>query len=241
MKPTHIMRLLLAASMALGSSGCAVPEYDTAVAVPRTRVARTKPRATPLVGRPRKSVARAARLQGLTIIVDAGHGGHDRGARGVSSVPEKAVNLSIAMKVARTLRRGRANVITTRTRDRFVTLEDRAALADKSHADLFVSIHSDSAPNRNATGATVYIAENASARSRRAGKRIEAALRRAGIKTRGVRRAGFHVLVGHTRPAVLVECGYLTNRGEARRLGNDAYRTKVANAIADGISKHFQR
>ena len=61
------------------------------------------------------------------------------------------------------------------------------------------------------------------------------------IECRGVRRAGFRVLVGHSRPAVLIECGYLTNRTEARRLSTTTYQSRIAEAIVDGIADHFNR
>lgn len=180
-------------------------------------------------------------IRGVTVVVDAGHGGKDPGALGVGPQPEKTVNLGIATMLAGLLEERGARVITSREGDRFISLDGRAALAERSRADLFVSIHSDAARRSSASGATVYIARNASTDSVLAGESIAAALRRAGISCRGVRRAGFRVLVGHSRPAVLVECGFLTNPGEAYLLATPAYQAKIAAAIADGITNHLSR
>lgn len=176
-----------------------------------------------------------------SVVVDAGHGGTDPGALGVGPLPEKAVNLAIAEKLARILRAKGFDVTTTRTSDRFIPLDDRAALADETASDLFVSVHADSHPRPDVTGATVYIARDASRASVQSAQAIVAALRRSGIECRGVRRAGFRVLVGHSRPSVLVECGYLTNRFESARLSNGAYQSKLAAALASGISQHLAR
>lgn len=177
----------------------------------------------------------------VTIVVDAGHGGRDSGALGVSKSPEKTINLNIAREVARQLEARGANVTMTRSSDRFIELDDRAAMADRTHADLFVAIHSDSSRRAAVTGTTIYVARGAGTASRRAADSIAAAIGRAGIECRGVQGAGFRVLVGHSRPAVLVECGFLTNRAEAQRLSSSAYQTRLASAIAEGIVDHFTR
>lgn len=175
----------------------------------------------------------------MTIVVDAGHGGKDPGARGVSVSPEKTINLDVALRLARLLEQAGAKVVTTRSSDRFIPLDDRAAMADRTRADLFVSIHADSAQRAGASGTTIYIARNALSQSRHAARSIAAALQRAGIECRGTQSAGYRVLVGHSRPAVLIECGFLTNRADASRLNTAPYRAKLAAAIADGIATHF--
>lgn len=143
------------------------------------------------------------------------------------------------MRLVQLLRQRGARVITTRTSDRFISLDGRAATAERTHADLFVSIHADASRDPDVSGATLYIARSASSKSVRAARKIMEALGAAGIACRGMRPCGFRVLAGHSRPAVLVECGYLTNRYEARRLNNAAYQAKVASAIATGIANHF--
>ena len=183
--------------------------------------------------------ATSTNLRGKTIVVDAGHGGTDPGAGevGFSPVAEKHIVLDIATKLARNLESQGANVIMTRNSDTFVELPTRAAIAQSSSTDLMVSIHADSFPNSSRKGTTLYIAPNASYKSSKAARGIAKSFNNAGIKFREINsERNFHVLVKHSRPAVLVECGYLTNRQDAKNLNNAWYRTKIANVIAKGIA-----
>ena len=175
----------------------------------------------------------------VTIIVDAGHGGQDPGTRGVSPVYEKVVNLAIVQELIRMLAEREAHVTATRTSDTYVSLPSRSLLADRTRADLFVSIHSDYARRSSASGATLYIGRRNSPASTRAADCVFAALRSAGIKCNGIRRKDFHVLVDHSRPAVLIECGYMSNRGDSGRLNDPTYRTQLAEAITNGIARYF--
>ena len=102
---------------------------------------------------------REARLPGRPIVlIDPGHGGRDPGAPGVSgSTKEKDLTLVMAKELADLLeQRGRVRVALTRENDKYLTLEERAAIARHLHASLFLSLHMDSAPNPLAKGATVY-------------------------------------------------------------------------------------
>ncbi len=101
----------------------------------------------------------AAAARGRPIVViDAGHGGRDPGARSVSGdLAEKQLTLAIARELRdKLVERGRVRVAMTRPDDRYLTLEDRAAVARRLNAGLFVSLHVDSAPNPLARGATIY-------------------------------------------------------------------------------------
>jgi N-acetylmuramoyl-L-alanine amidase len=180
-------------------------------------------------------------LRDTTIVVDPGHGGRDPGAmpkyRG--QLREKDINLSIASQVEETLRSRGARVIMTRTSDIFLELEDRARIADRYRADLFVSIHADSAPKRFMSGAGVHIYTKADRETQTIAQCIVSALRRSGIHCRGVFRSNFHVLREHERPGVLIEAGFLTNSADAERLNSAGYRARLATAIAEGITDHF--
>jgi N-acetylmuramoyl-L-alanine amidase len=223
--------------------GCAAP--SKLGPPPEPVLATVPPRVVPAIPAPppapAPAVPRPSGLAGATIVVDAGHGGHDPGALGRGPVPEKVVNLDIARRLAERLEEGGANVIMTRGSDRFISLDERAAIADRSRADLFVSIHADSSPRSSVTGMTIYVARGAGRESRRAAEAIAAALTRAGLELRGVQAAGYRVLVGHSRPGVLIECGFLSNRGEAARLASAGYRDQIAAAIAEGIEDYFSR
>lgn len=107
----------------------------------------------------KKARSRPLAYEERVVVIDAGHGGKDPGAIGHGGVREKDVNLAIALKVAEYLRAdGRFKVILTRDGDHFVELAERAKVALRNRADLFVSIHSDAAPDKNpeARGTQVF-------------------------------------------------------------------------------------
>lgn len=176
-------------------------------------------------------------LRNKIIIVDPGHGEHDPGAGevGYSRLPEKTIVLDIAKSIQQQLINAGAKVIMTRTGDHFVELDRRAAMADSYKADLLLSIHADSNPKSYISGPTVYIGVRASYKSRKIANSINSSFKRAGITPLGVREKNIRVLVKHSRPAVLVECGFLTNRTDAKKLNNKWYRTKIATAITNGV------
>lgn len=99
------------------------------------------------------------------VVIDPGHGGKDPGAIGFSGLKEKDVVLKVAKKVAaRLAARGEYEIIMTRDRDKFIPLEERTAIANSRRADLFVSIHANSAPNRKAHGVETYFLSLASSK-----------------------------------------------------------------------------
>jgi N-acetylmuramoyl-L-alanine amidase len=104
-----------------------------------------------------------------TIVIDAGHGGHDPGCSGPGGLQEKELVLSVALRLEKLIRseiRG-ADVIMTRSRDEFVPLVERTAIANTKGADLFLSIHANSSPNRSASGLETYILSLARSREER--------------------------------------------------------------------------
>lgn len=188
---------------------------------------------------PTVTVKTSTNLRGKVIVVDAGHGGKDPGAGevGYSPVAEKHIVLDIATKLAENLKSQGAKVIMTRKDDTFVELSMRATIAQKSNTDLMVSIHADSFPNSKRQGTTLYIAPNASYKSSKIARSVLKSFNRSGIKSFGINTdRNFHVLVKHSRPAVLIECGFLTNSQDAKNLNIAWYRTKIANVIANGIA-----
>ncbi|UCD30317.1 MAG: N-acetylmuramoyl-L-alanine amidase [Planctomycetota bacterium] len=213
-------------------------------------ITRLPPPAVPMVSSPKAPVTPAQppkvpsrSVSGTVIVVDAGHGGKDPGAgeRTKSRLPEKTINLDIARKVGRMLSDRGARVVYTRTSDVFIELADRAALAERNRADLFVSIHADSHHNPDISGTKVFIYERASMQSRRAGLCMVDAFKEAGIACRGLNSDNFHVLREHSRPAVLIECGYLTNGRDAGMLNTSSYRSRIAGTIVEGIVDYFSR
>ncbi len=168
-----------------------------------------------------------------TVIIDAGHGGHDRGGRSVSGSPEKVLALDTARRLAPILRTKGFRVIETRTRDVFVPLESRAAISNSTWNCIFVSIHYNWVPRRGARGIEVYYF---SPRSWRLASNI---LRQAGraypTYNRGVKRNNFRVLRKNRRPAVLCELGFLSNPEDNRYVQNAKYRQRLAERVAAAI------
>lgn len=181
------------------------------------------------------SASTGSNISRLRFVVDAGHGGKDPGARGRSPVPEKEITLAMAREVAMRLVSRGAKVSMTRSSDKFVELEDRAALADRTGAALLISLHADSAERESAAGVGVWVARGALPGSKNVARSILAEVKRAGLQTRSMQEAGFKVLVGHDKPSVLVECGFLTNSTDAKMLNTREYRKKLADAIVAGI------
>lgn len=175
------------------------------------------------------------------VVLDAGHGGRDPGAIACTGMFEKDVTLPVTHMVRRRLQAGNVRVTLTRADDRFLELDERADIANRAGADLFVSIHADSCPNRRVSGHTLYVARGAGAPCVVAAHCVSRRMQAAGVTSRGVRRANYRVLVRTTCPAVLVELGYLSNPWEARLLASDAHRRAVANALADGILDFLKR
>ncbi|HUS48188.1 MAG TPA: N-acetylmuramoyl-L-alanine amidase, partial [Phycisphaerae bacterium] len=168
------------------------------------------------------------------VVIDPGHGGRDPGALGSGGTVEKEINLSVARMVADILVSRGMRVILTRADDRFLELNDRAAIANREGADLFVSIHADSAGS-SARGFTIFVSRSASSGSTGAAEAISQQMASAGAPSRGVRNANFRVLVRTTCPAVLVELGFISNYYEARQLADAGYQRQLAEAIAAGI------
>jgi len=173
------------------------------------------------------------------VVIDPGHGGKDPGATSVLGVHEKRIVLAISHDVAAVLRDAGVEVLMTRTDDRFIELEDRPAVANRARADLFVSIHADAIRKPSISGFTLYVRRSADADSLAAAMAISRHLRATGARSRGLRRADYRVLVHSTRPAVLVETGYLTNRWEAQRLATRSYQQRVARSLAAGILEYL--
>ena len=184
------------------------------------------------------TVLSAGQAAAFRVVLDPGHGGRDNGTRW-AGVREKDLNLDVAKRVERILRRKGVPTSLTRRSDYYVSLSTRASRANRYRKSLYVSIHFNAAHNRSATGIeTFYISSN----GRKLAYQIQNRLvSRLGTKNRGLKKRGFAVLRKTRGPAVLVECGFLSNSWERRRCNSSAYRQKVAQAIADGIIYYRRR
>ena len=158
----------------------------------------------------------------------------------VAGAYEKHITLQVARKVAALLAQQGINVVMTRQDDRFIELEERAEIANRRDTDLFVSIHADSAPDRSISGFTLYVARDASRDAYEAARAVSTTMASTGSDTRGIREADYKVLVQTSCPAILIESGYLSNPLDARRLQDNTFQTRLAQAIAAGILNYLQ-
>lgn len=211
---------------------------------------------------------RPARIPNLapvrTVVLDPGHGGHDRGAVN-RFAPEKHYNLDLCRRIRAYLQKAGLRVVITRNGDRFLPLEERPAMATRlerqDKGTLFVSIHCNAsgqgdsratgfevftltprgAPNshdmflarRNFSAEPGHLSDHAS--HALATSIYHAMLGHLPMFDRGVKRARFAVLRRATTPAVLVECGFMSNPRDARLLHSAEWREKLAESIAAGI------
>lgn len=190
------------------------------------------------------------------VVIDPGHGGSDSGALAPEpKAQEKDIVLDIALRVRKHVAATGLVVSMTRDGDRTLSLEERATKSNELKADIFVSIHANSAGNRDARGIETFVipaagfASTSGTVSARVhpGNTFDAAsfilgyaiqhrlIAETGTMDRGVRRARFSVIRNVRCPGILVETGFLSNKAEAGRLNDAEYREQVARAIAEGI------
>ncbi|KOP23241.1 N-acetylmuramoyl-L-alanine amidase [Hapalosiphon sp. MRB220] len=191
------------------------------------------------INRPQPTPSR--RVSGrVVVIIDPGHGGKDSGALGIGGAREKDVILPIGKKLGEILERHGVQVKLTRSSDYFVTLPGRVQMAERANADLFVSIHANSAgagrPDVN--GLETYYYDTGLSLARVVHRSI---LQSINVRDRGVRKARFYVLRKSSMPSILVETGYMTGRQDMARLKTASYQNQMAEAIARGILQYLQR
>ena len=168
-----------------------------------------------------------------TVVIDAGHGGFDRGGIPSNIIAEKGVALDVARRLRARLANAGLRTVMTRSRDQFVTLDRRVNIANAQRRAVFVSIHFNSARRRGANGIETFYG---SPRAKRLARLIQRnALRTTSGENRGIKRASFYVLRRSRMPAVLIECGFLTNPRDARRASSSEYRERLARQIARAI------
>lgn len=169
-----------------------------------------------------------------TVVIDAGHGGHDAGTRSSKYMLEKDAALDIALRLDQKLKAAGFETVLTRKGDYFVTLDDRVSMSNREQNAIFVSIHLNEArPRPDVHGVeTYYHSPQSTELARRILSHVGSVPAESG---RGIHEARFHVLRLNMNPAVLVECGYFSNRAEALRFTKPDYRDAVATAISQAI------
>lgn len=194
-----------------------------------------------------------------TIALDPGHGGRDRGYY-KGSLFEKNLTLLLAQELRSQLSKAGLKVVLTRNTDSYIERTDRPAIASQNKADLFVSLHFNSAGEAGSSpsGVESYCATPVGARSTNVqgnggntgpvpgnlfnGQNMVLAyliqrslVKNLGWEDRGVRRARWEVLCQSEMPATLIEAGFLSNTLEGNRIADPVWRRKIAKAIAEGI------
>jgi N-acetylmuramoyl-L-alanine amidase len=181
-----------------------------------------------------------------TVVVDSGHGGSNPGAV-YNGVQEKALNLDIAKRLENLLTDQGIKVYMTRTDDRFVSLYDRANLANKVNADLFISVHNNSGLTSYSGTMTLYypssVVHGNSMTSRDIANVIQKELSgKLGSVNLGIQsRPDLAVLNKTKMPAFIAEVGFITNKKELENLNNPDYRQSAAEGLKNAVLKVLKR
>lgn len=191
-----------------------------------------------------------------TVIVDAGHGGDDGGAIGIDGTVEKDINLDIALKLEKILKFYGFNVIMTRTQDvmtcddgidslrkrKISDIHNRFELMRKNPDAIFISVHQNKFEDSSQHGTQVFYSGN-DERSKELAEAIQTSvtltLHRKNDRVVKKSGSGIYLLYHAKIPAVLVECGFISNSDELKKLKDESYRMKLAILIADGLLKYL--
>jgi len=181
-----------------------------------------------------------------TIVINAGHGGTDKGSLGVDGKStEAALTLELANTIKSLNQNARLNLVFTRNEDETQSVTEVAAIANKAKPDLFVSLHYNASKNNQLSGTEIFIANPAKTNNYNAHLQFANQLANDlddlkmpfnGIKSR---KEGVYVLQNVNCPSVLVEAGYLSNSADFEKIKTDEFRAKLAVAILNGIQKYI--
>ena len=171
------------------------------------------------------------------VVIDPGHGGPDPGAVGIANLRETDVVLDVGLQVAQLLQAKGVQVLMTRTSEVDVDLPPRAALANSSGADLFLSIHANalSMTRPDVNGIETFYFESPRARGLAQAVQDEVLAVSPGSPDRGARTARFYVIRRTVMPSALVELGFVTGQLDSPRLADPAHRRRLALAISRGL------
>lgn len=194
----------------------------------------------------------------VTIVLDAGHGGVDPGKVGVNGLLEKDINLQIVMKLKEALEKDETmglKVVLTRDEDmgyydendsnkKRADMNKRCEIINEESPDLVISIHQNSYHSSAVKGAQVFYYEK-SEKGKILANKIQGSLVKelAGENKGRVEKANdsYYLILNVKCPAVIVECGFLSNESEAKLLGDGEYQDKITKAIIDGIKEYLQQ
>ncbi len=181
------------------------------------------------------------------IAIDSGHGGWDPGKVSADEKLEKDINLQIAKKLQSYLEQGGSTVLMTRTTDealgerKSIDMRERIVIANDYKSDILVSIHQNSYPKETVQGAQVFYFENFE-NSKKLAENVQEEIK-AFVDPENRREAkantNYYLLKKSKTPAIIVECGFLSNPSDTNKLSDNEYQEKIAWAIYKGIIKYF--
>lgn len=183
-------------------------------------------------------------LEDLTVVIDAGHGGSERGAVGCLGDREKDINLKLALELQKILRENGVNVVMTRECDGTMSLNDRVKIAKENNADIFISIHLNSIGNipfnrfHNRGTSVYYFNKNSKDLAVILEKSIP---KSAGTKRDGVKTASLAVIRPANYVGVLVETAYMINPLDSLLYGQEDFAKNVAKGILEGIKSYISK
>lgn len=242
----HIFILLLLLSVVSSCSGPARQEpLPRIVKQPTQSVAPTPPLPREMLGEDRSWLQKNS--CGYVVVVDPGHGGDDYGthSNGKPTYHEKHLNLATAKMLKTYLEQNGITVIMTRKDDVFIALDKRAEFANRMKPTLFVSVHYNSAPSKEADGVEVfyYRCEKDKKRTKESRLLAKAVLDQVILATkansRGVKNGNFAVIRETKMPAILIEGGFLTNDKEMEKIKDPNYMKKIAWGISQGVKSYL--
>ncbi|GGC85047.1 hypothetical protein GCM10007216_14680 [Thalassobacillus devorans] len=177
-------------------------------------------------------------LEGINIVLDAGHGGFDPGAIAANGELEKDFTLPTAELTADALQRAGATVIMTRERDDYLTLDERIRISQAYFTHAFISVHYNSSYNAAANGVSTYYYEEAEGRD--LASNIQSNLSSTtSLQNSGIHHGNLHVLRENVGSSVLVELGFISNPVELEVVQTPSYQQLAAKAITEGVIDHF--
>ncbi|WP_078379567.1 SH3 domain-containing protein [Sutcliffiella halmapala] len=177
-------------------------------------------------------------LKNKVIVLDPGHGGRDVGAIGVQGTYEKDLTLRTSRLLQDKLKAAGATVFLTRQNDTFVSLPARARTANYHGADAFISIHYDSIDDSSVTGTTTYYYQ---APDKYLANYVHQSLiQLTNLRDRNVRQDNYLVLRENRQPSLLLELGYISNRGEELTVLSSDFQERASTAIYQGLAQYFK-
>lgn len=181
-------------------------------------------------------------LDGICLVLDAGHGGKDLGAS-VDGISEEAINLNIVLEMKKQLQKLGAKVTLTRSNHQSLAnhqgwkskdMKKRVEIMNEKQQDMMISIHLNSFMNANVKGSQIFYNID-----ELLANKVDQKLKKVTKSKLMVKKGDYYILNESKIPSLLIECGFLSNYEERMKLNNHKYQKKIASAIVDGIVEYF--